>query len=254
MHFSLLKASRTLPSQKKLSKQARKELIHALYQHHESLSGRRWSYLRKRYSWLIVVMSTKIFKRSIDIFFSAFFLLLTAPLFIMIGALIKATDRGPIFYTTHRVGRWGKEFYFPKFRSMHIEADQQKKYLKNELGQSITFKIKKDPRVTWIGRILRKFSLDELPQLWSVLKGDMSLVGPRPPLPSEVARYTLEERKRLDITPGLTCTWQISGRSNIPFDEQVELDLEYIRSQNAWVDLKILVKTIPAVFLGRGAY
>ena len=121
-------------------------------------------------------------------------------------------------------------------------------------GEGVTFKMKRDPRVTWIGRIIRKLSIDEAPQLWCVLTGEMSLVGPRPPLPSEVARYTLADRRRLEVTPGLTCIWQVSGRSDIPFDRQVKLDVEYIRSQSFWMDVKLLFKTIPAVLLGRGAY
>jgi lipopolysaccharide/colanic/teichoic acid biosynthesis glycosyltransferase len=119
---------------------------------------------------------------------------------------------------------------------------------------SITFKMKKDPRITWVGGIIRKTSIDELPQIWNVLKGEMSIVGPRPPLPKEVARYTLSDRRRLDVKPGLTCIWQVSGRGDIPFSQQVKLDAEYVESQSLWVDLKILVKTIPAVLLGRGAY
>ena len=114
--------------------------------------------------------------------------------------------------------------------------------------------MKKDPRITRIGGLIRKFSIDELPQLLNVIIGDMSLVGPRPPLPKEVAEYTLEERKRLHVTPGITCIWQVSGRSNIPFKEQVELDRQYIHSQSLWRDLLILIKTIPAVITGRGAY
>jgi lipopolysaccharide/colanic/teichoic acid biosynthesis glycosyltransferase len=124
----------------------------------------------------------------------------------------------------------------------------------NQHGDGITFKIKRDPRVTWIGRILRKTSIDELPQLWCVLRGDMSLVGPRPALEKEVARYTLDDRRRLDAPPGLTCTWQVSGRSEIPFPEQVRLDAEYIEKQSLREDFKLLLKTIPAVISGRGAY
>jgi lipopolysaccharide/colanic/teichoic acid biosynthesis glycosyltransferase len=114
--------------------------------------------------------------------------------------------------------------------------------------------MKNDPRITWIGAILRKTSLDELPQLWCVLKGEMSLVGPRPPLPDEVARYTLAERRRLDIVPGMTGIWQVSGRADVPFERQVKLDVQYIQSQSFWLDFKILLKTIPAVIMGRGAY
>src|SRR5271166_5764761 len=126
--------------------------------------------------------------------------------------------------------------------------------MKNDHANSITFKMRNDPRVTWIGKIIRKLSIDELPQLWCVLKGDMSLVGPRPPVPSEVAEYTLRDRRRLDATPGLTCIWQVSGRGNIPFPKQVELDVQYIESQSVWLDVKLLLKTVPAVLLGKGAY
>ena len=119
---------------------------------------------------------------------------------------------------------------------------------------SLTFKMKRDPRVTWIGRIIRKFSIDEIPQLWCVLTGDMSLVGPRPPVPREVAHYTLADRRRLDVIPGLTCSWQVGGRSDIPFPQQVELDVQYIESQSLRLDIKLLLQTIPAVVLGKGAY
>ena len=132
-------------------------------------------------------------------------------------------------------------------------SDEQRKQL-NESKDGVIFKMKEDPRVTGVGRFIRKFSIDELPQLFNVLIGDMSLVGPRPPLPKEVALYTLEERKRLHVTPGITCIWQVSGRSDIPFKQQVELDKEYIKSRSFWKDIGILLKTIPAVFTGKGAY
>jgi lipopolysaccharide/colanic/teichoic acid biosynthesis glycosyltransferase len=118
----------------------------------------------------------------------------------------------------------------------------------------VIFKMKHDPRITRIGGLIRKTSIDELPQIWNVLIGDMSLVGPRPPVPSEVEFYSLRERQRLDVIPGITCIWQISGRSDIPFPQQVQLDIKYIESQSFWADIKILFQTIPAVFLGRGAY
>jgi len=154
------------------------------------------------------------------------------------------------------VGKWGKEFSFPKFRTMQVGAEQQKNHLKAQSTHpgDVTFKMKLDPRITFIGRFLRKSSLDELPQLWCVLKGDMSLVGPRPPLVEEVAKYTLAQRRRLDIAPGLTCIWQVSGRSELPFAQQVELDVAYIESQSLWLDIKLLLKTIPAILSGKGAY
>jgi lipopolysaccharide/colanic/teichoic acid biosynthesis glycosyltransferase len=139
---------------------------------------------------------------------------------------------------------------------MVVNAEKLKDTLlaQSDHKDSVTFKMKKDPRITWIGRIIRKASIDELPQLGCVLKGDMSLVGPRPPVPREVAQYTLADRRRLDVIPGLTCIWQVSGRGDIPFKEQVKLDLQYIESQSVWLDVKLLFKTIPAVLTGRGAY
>lgn len=239
-----------------LSEDARQQLIAELSRRYEEAATpkQRWLYWRKRYSWIAVVKGAKAIKRLFDFLIATGLLVILSPLLLIIAILIKATDNGPIFYVSNRVGQWGKEFRFPKFRSMHVDAEQRKAKLENELGMSITFKMKNDPRVTWIGRIIRKTSLDELPQLWCVVKGEMSLVGPRPPLPEEVEKYTLAERRRLDILPGITGIWQVSGRSDVPFPEQVQLDLEYIRSQSLWLDLKILLKTIPAVILGKGAY
>lgn len=195
-------------------------------------------------------------KRFIDIVASLTLLVMLIPLFLIVSTLIKLTDGGPVFFWQIRVGRWGREFPFPKFRSMVVNAEKLKDNLleQNDHGQSVTFKMKSDPRITWIGRIIRKFSIDELPQLICVLNGYMSLVGPRPPLPREVALYTLADRRRLDVIPGLTCIWQVSGRGNIPFHQQVELDVKYIESQSFWFDVKLLLKTIPAVLFGRGAY
>jgi lipopolysaccharide/colanic/teichoic acid biosynthesis glycosyltransferase len=154
------------------------------------------------------------------------------------------------------VGKDGQHFQFYKFRSMIEGAERQMPDLlvSNQSRDGVIFKMHADPRVTRVGRFIRKYSIDELPQLFNVLAGDMSLVGPRPPLPSEVCLYTIEDRKRLHVLPGITCFWLVSGRSNIPFKEQVELDKEYIRSQSLWLDFKILLRTIPAVFTGRGAY
>ena len=213
-------------------------------------------YLRKKYGWLLVVGGANFTKRLFDIFVAATGLIALAPLFGIVAAIIKITDNGPVFFCQNRVGQWGREFVFPKFRSMRVDADRIKEQLKdeNDHSDSITFKMKNDPRITLIGRIIRKLSIDELPQLWCVLKGDMTLVGPRPAVPEEVAEYTLKDRRRLDVKPGLTCIWQVSGRGDIPFDEQVELDVKYIESQSLWLDFKLLAKTVPAVLLGRGAY
>lgn len=216
---------------------------------------RRIRFIFKRYTWIIVVGSARFVKRTVDIIVALGMLIILSPLLGLVALLIKL-DGGPVFYFAQRVGQWGREFAFPKFRSMVVRADR----LKDELLQqshhenSKTFKIKNDPRITWIGRIIRKLSIDELPQLWCVLVGTMSLVGPRPPLPREVAEYTLTDRRRLDTKPGLTCIWQVSGRGDIPFPEQVELDVRYIESQNLWLDIKLLFKTVPAVLVGKGAY
>ena len=139
---------------------------------------------------------------------------------------------------------------------MYVDAEARKDALlaQNESTGGVIFKMKNDPRITPVGRFIRKFSIDELPQLWNVLKGDMTLVGPRPPVPREVALYSLEERKRLNVIPGITCLWQVSGRSDIPFQEQVRLDKEYIRTHGVWNDFKILLRTIPAIISGKGAY
>lgn len=233
-------------------------LLNALYAKYATEKNwrQKLTYLRKKYFWLFVVNSTRIIKRTIDILASLTLLIVLSPLMLLIALTIKLTDYGPVFYISKRVGKWGKEFSFPKFRSMYINAEQRQTHLQSQNihQHSGTFKMRNDPRITKIGKILRRTSLDELPQLWCVLKGDMSLVGPRPPIPSEVQNYTLEERRRLDIKPGLTCIWQVSGRSEIPFDKQVQLDLQYIESQSLWLDIKLLLKTIPAVLFGRGAY
>ena len=210
----------------------------------------------KKYAWRIVVGGTLFLKRLIDMSAAGVLLLCLCPLFTCVFLAIKLTDGGPTLFWQTRVGRWGKEFPFPKFRSMVLNAEQLKDQLlaDNDHQDGITFKMKKDPRVTWIGRIIRKLSIDELPQLWCVLKGEMSLVGPRPPVPREVVQYSLADRRRLDVIPGLTCIWQVSGRGDIPFPEQVLLDVDYIESQSTWLDIVLLFKTVPAVLLGKGTY
>jgi lipopolysaccharide/colanic/teichoic acid biosynthesis glycosyltransferase len=210
----------------------------------------------RRLIWASVVLGALAVKRGTDVLVSALALFALAPLFLLLAALIKLEDGGPILFWQKRIGQWGCTFQFPKFRSMVVNAEGLKKSLldENDHGESVTFKMKRDPRITRIGKILRRGSLDELPQLWCVLKGQMSLVGPRPPVPQEVAEYSLEDRRRLDVKPGLTCIWQVNGRGDIPFPEQVSLDVEYIESQDFRLDLKLLLLTIPAVLLGRGAY
>jgi lipopolysaccharide/colanic/teichoic acid biosynthesis glycosyltransferase len=201
-------------------------------------------------------MFSYLLKRLLDTAVSALALIVLLPLFILTAIAIWVENPGPVFYTQIRVGLNGKHFRFYKFRSMVMNADNIKKELaaSNESSAGVIFKMKQDPRITKVGKIIRKFSIDELPQLINVLKGDMSLVGPRPPLPSEVAEYTLEERKRLHIIPGITCLWQVSGRSDIPFTDQVRLDMQYIQSASFLNDIILLLKTIPAVLTGRGAY
>ena len=224
----------------------------------QASSGRaaRWRLYWKIQAWRVLVGGARVLKRFIDVAVAGTALIALFPCFAIVGLLIKLTDGGPIFFWQTRVGLWGAEFPFPKFRSMVVNAEQLKAALLSQSHHeaSVTFKMRNDPRITWIGRIIRKLSIDELPQLWCVLKGEMSLVGPRPPLPKEVANYTLADRRRLDVRPGLTCTWQVSGRGDIPFDQQVQLDLQYIESQSFWSDLKLLMKTVPAVLFGRGAY
>ncbi len=217
---------------------------------------RRARLLHKTYAWRGVVSGANALKRLLDIVVSLAMLTALSILFLFVAISIKLTDRGPILFWQTRVGKWGREFPFPKFRSMVVNAEQLKDQLlkQNQHSDSKTFKMKRDPRITWIGRIIRKLSIDELPQLWCVLKGDMSLVGPRPPLPREVSLYSLADRRRLDVTPGLTCIWQVSGRGDIPFPQQVELDVQYINSRDFWNDLRILIMTVPAVLLGKGAY
>jgi lipopolysaccharide/colanic/teichoic acid biosynthesis glycosyltransferase len=209
----------------------------------------------KRLSWRGAIASAEFFKRLVDIIFSIIALVLLAPLFVLVAVLIKLEDDGPVFFVQRRVGKWGREFKMYKFRSMWANAEQKLGAVlhNNRHTTGVTFKIKDDPRITGIGRWLRKFSIDEFPQFYNVLIGDMSLVGPRPPLPREVALYSPADRRRLEATPGLTCFWQIGGRAEIDFPEQVQLDVQCIESQTFWLDLKILVKTVPAVLLGRGA-
>lgn len=197
-----------------------------------------------------------VLKRWLDICGSLTAIILLIPVFAFVAIWIKLDSPGPIFYRQIRVGQYGRLFYFYKFRSMHTDSDVRRLSLEkeNESKDGVIFKMKNDPRITRCGRFIRKYSIDETPQFFNVLLGDMSLVGPRPPMPSEVAQYSLADRKRLEIPPGITCIWQISGRSDIPFREQVVLDKEYIRGQGFWKDVLILFKTIPAVITGKGAY
>ncbi|AQU72806.1 sugar transferase [Priestia megaterium] len=195
-------------------------------------------------------------KRCLDILGASFGIILLLFVFVIIAILIKGEDRrGPVFFKQKRIGKNGKEFYMYKFRSMVTDAELKLKDLleKNEISGAM-FKMKEDPRVTKIGRFIRKTSLDELPQLWNVLKGDMSLVGPRPPLPREVEEYTTYDCQRLLVTPGCTGLWQVSGRSNLSFKEMVNLDLYYIKKRTVIMDFKIIAKTIKVLFGSDSAF
>ena len=219
----------------------------------------RW----KRSSWWAVLHLSLFLKRALDIVVALVALVLCAPLYLLLALLVKL-DGGPVFFAQTRVGLNGREFKMLKYRSMVVNAEALLKDLltKNEKASGVTFKMKDDPRITRVGRILRKTSLDELPQFWNVLKGEMSLVGPRPPVPREVALYTQADRRRLLVKPGITCLWQvgerqgrlfeIGDRNAIDFPEQVSLDVRYIESQSFWRDLWLLAKTIPAILFGKG--
>ncbi|HYM74952.1 MAG TPA: sugar transferase [Candidatus Dormibacteraeota bacterium] len=207
-------------------------------------------------------------KRAMDIVGSALALILLAPLFLLIAAVVRATSKGPVFFRQERLGQHGEPFTFLKFRSMHVgnDASVHKEYVKqlisgtaarqhsNGNGKGV-FKLTEDSRVNRVGAFLRKTSLDELPQFYNVLKGEMSLVGPRPPIPYEVENYDVWHRRRLlEAKPGITGLWQVSGRSRVTFDEMVRLDLRYARAWSPWMDIKILLRTPFAVFLGEGAH
>ena len=198
-----------------------------------------------------------VVKRITDIACSSLALVVLSPLLLFCALAVKISDhKGPVIFKQTRVGRNGKLFTMYKFRSMYVDAEERKKELmaQNETGGK-TFKMKNDPRIYPFGRILRKFSLDELPQLVNIIKGDMSIVGPRPPIPSEVAEYEPWHRMRLSVTPGLTCIWQVSGRSNISFEGQMRLDNDYIRRDGKLGDdFKLILKTFKVVFKGEGAY
>ena len=196
-----------------------------------------------------------LLKRVVDLLMAAVLLIVLSPLFVLLCVLIKLTSNGPILYRQTRCGLGGRKFTVYKFRSMKSGAELLKERLGplNELDGPV-FKMKDDPRCTALGRFMRRLSLDELPQLYNILRGDMSFVGPRPPLPEEVEKYELWQRRRLRMQPGLTCLWAIEGRSRLNFKRWMELDLEYIDHWSPLLDWKILLKTIPAVLLGRGAF
>lgn len=209
-----------------------------------------------RYSHRLRAQGYELAKRTLDVALSLIALVCIAPVLFLAALIVKLTDGGPIFYAHTRVGLNGREFRCIKFRSMVPNADAIKADLSelNFHSDSRTFKVPNDPRVTRFGRLMRKLSIDELPQLWNVLVGDMSFVGPRPPVPIEVEQYSLDDMERLTVKPGLTCIWQVSGRSRIAFPEQLQMDLDYIDNRSLLLDLKLMALTVPAVISGDGAY
>jgi exopolysaccharide biosynthesis polyprenyl glycosylphosphotransferase len=196
---------------------------------------------------------SQLIKRVIDLCGAAMGLIALLPVFVVCATAVKITSRGPIFFRQTRVGKSGRQFGCYKFRTMHEGAHAQQDLLRsNSTQDGPAFKMPKDPRITPVGRILRKFSLDELPQLINVLVGDMSLVGPRPPIPSEVDKYAWWQKRRIAVKPGLTCVWQVYGRNRVSFKRWVEMDLYYIDNWSLWLDLKLIVHTIRVVLAGTG--
>jgi lipopolysaccharide/colanic/teichoic acid biosynthesis glycosyltransferase len=194
-------------------------------------------------------------KRALDITLGSLMIVILSPLLLLIAGLVKVTSRGPVFFVQRRVGKDGRPFSMLKFRSMcHDAHERRAEHESLNLHTGPIFKAKADPRITGVGRFIRRMSIDELPQLLNVLLGNMSLVGPRPCLPEEFTAYDERERQRVLVKPGLTCIWQVSGRSNLSFDTWVAMDLNYISTWSFWLDLKLLFLTLPAVFSRRGAY
>ncbi len=197
----------------------------------------------------------KFLKRLFDILLSGIALVCLSPVFLVTIIAIKLEDGGPAFFIQPRAGKDMKTFKMYKFRSMFVNADEKlKELLKDNEQSGHAFKIKNDPRITKVGKFIRKVSIDELPQLINIIKGDMSIVGPRPILPWQMEECNEYEKQRLIVQPGLTCYWQIGGRANIKWEEWVELDLDYIEDMSLWTDLKMIVKTVPVVFNSEGAY
>ena len=194
-------------------------------------------------------------KRLVDVLGAFTGLLMLSPLIVIVSLIVKFTSKGPVFFSQKRVGRNGKTFDMYKFRSMVVNAEELKEKLaaQNEMSGPM-FKMKDDPRVTKVGKFIRKTSIDELPQLWNILKGDMSLVGPRPSLPKEVAQFEDWMYKRLEVKPGLTCYWQVSGRNNIDFEDWMKLDIRYVEEKNLWIDIKLIFKTVGVLFGDKNAH
>ena len=206
--------------------------------------------------WRFSVNASLIAKRIVDIMGATAGIVALGPLLLGTAAAIRLESPGPVFFRQVRVGKRGKPFVMYKFRSMFMDAEERLAELmrSNESKDGVIFKMRADPRITRVGRVIRRLSIDELPQLLNVLRGEMSIVGPRPALPAEVAQYDPMARKRLQAKPGLTCLWQISGRSNLAFNEQIDLDLRYLQKKSLGKDIEIIARTVPAVISGKGAY
>jgi exopolysaccharide biosynthesis polyprenyl glycosylphosphotransferase len=197
----------------------------------------------------------RVSKRIFDLVVASIALILLVPIVPLIVVMIRLDTPGPVFFRQERVGKNGRGFKFYKFRSMHTDAERQRQEVEtmNEQDGPI-FKVRSDPRITSVGKFLRRSSLDEIPQIFNVFKGEMSIVGPRPPLPSEVEQYQPWHRRRLEVTPGITCLWQISGRSHLSFNEWMRLDMEYLKQRSFKTDMLILLRTVPAVIARKGAF
>lgn len=220
---------------------------------------RVWRHLRRAYvrSALALASFGPSLRRSIDIVVTGTGLLCLLPLFALVACAIRLDSKGPIFFRQERLAEGGRRFWMWKFRTMIVDADALKDQLSRQCATAtdgVRFKLQRDPRVTRVGAVLRKFSIDELPQLFNVLRGEMTLIGPRPAVWREVARYDSRALRRLEVRPGLTCLWQVRGRSDLSFEQQITLDLEYVDRTRPLDELRIVLETVPAVLTGRGAY
>jgi lipopolysaccharide/colanic/teichoic acid biosynthesis glycosyltransferase len=200
----------------------------------------------------VLPRSSRFLKRAMDIGGGAILLLLAAPFFLLIAIAIKLDSRGPVFFRQERIGRGGSSFELVKFRTMTADAEQRRDELLSRSKDPGWLLLDRDPRVTRVGRLLRRWSVDELPQLWNILKGEMSLVGPRPIIEQEDRQLDGWRRSRIDLTPGLTGLWQVAGRTSIPFEEMIKLDYLYVTNWSLWTDVSLMLRTLPAVLLRRG--
>lgn len=240
--------SSVTPEEKLVQRHTTRGVLETLWQHCR-FHWQSWLCFNARYGGILA-------KRLFDIVVSLSLLILLTPLALAVVLAIHLESPGQVFFSQTRVGKHGRLFKMWKFRSMYIDAEERKATLLkyNHMPDGVLFKMKNDPRITRVGKFIRKFSIDEIPQFWNVLRGEMSVVGPRPSLPHEVAKYNAYQYQRLEVKPGITCIWQISGRSEIPFPQQVEMDLQYITTQSFFGDIVLVLKTIPAVLKNRGAY